>query len=263
MSQDAEPTVFSAASTPLPLIAISTTSSDELAPQTFHQGEDEPSSVNVIDLDDVLDASMLDFEHDVDSDEPSQDPLATPRTPVTGTHMRSLTRWDRIPVATFRRTREAPMLDTTPASDNGISGRFASIGVLNNDMLGTPKPSAKSKSSSKKRSKGKSNADMLVISPVLLPVRDGDRTPTNAGPSVYNPFQHDPLHQQKSRRDQRREKAILKKKMMGKYAANAPNHSVQRHHRAHHPNTKSRGNSSMQRNQFSSSGSSHVPHLNL
>ncbi|KAI0084500.1 hypothetical protein BDY19DRAFT_971482 [Irpex rosettiformis] len=263
-STDVEPTVFSAVGTPMSLIAINTTSSDELASQALRHNPDGLPLTEVIDLGDVLDASLLDSEHEVDPNELGLGTWTTPRTPVAGTHLRSLTRWDRIPVATFRRTRETPVLNTTPASDTGISGRFASIGTLNNDMLGTPKLSVKSKTSLKSRSKNNTNANMLVISPVLLPIREGDRTPTNAGPSsAYSPLLHEPLHQQKSRRDQRKEKAMLKKKMIGKYAANSPNRPVQRHHRSHHPNMKGRGNSSVQRTQFPSSSSSHVPHLNL
>lgn len=227
---------------------------------------DEPSSTDVIDLDDVLDASLLDSEPAAfDSDDAPQDPC-TPRTPASsGPHIKNLTRWDRIPVATFRRTREIPQIEDTPVSDKGVSGRFPNMGTLvSNDMLATPKPSGKSRKlanvSPGKRSKGKTPMNLLVISPVLLPVRDGDRTPTNAGSSAYNLF-HDPLHQQKSRRDQRREKAMLKKKMMGKYSS-APTRLQHHLHRPHYPNTKSRGSNSMQRTQFFAS-SSHVPHLNL
>lgn len=263
--QDGENRAFRSSDATLPLITASTVSSDELVSQALGQGSDEPPSTDAIDLDDVLDASMLDSEPAYNSDEPSTGSWATPKTPVSGTHTRSLTRWDRIPVATFRRTRETPMLETAPASDNGASSRFVSIGALNDDMLGTPKPGTKSKALLKKRSKGKANAQLLLISPVLMPVRDGDRTPTNAGPSAYNPFQQqqDLLHQQRTRRDQRKDKMLLKKRMMGKYASDSPNRPVQRHHRTHYPNMKSRASGSMQRTQFSASSSSHVPHFSL
>ncbi|KAI0705125.1 hypothetical protein BC835DRAFT_1314420 [Cytidiella melzeri] len=270
LKTDAEGRVFRASSISLPLVSVNTPSSDGLGSRAFTRDSNEPLSTDVIDLDDVLDASMLDSEPAFDSDEPSQDPWATPKTPVAGADMHSLTRWDRIPVATFRRTREIPLLETTPASDSGISGRFASIGALSNDMLGTPKTSAKTKTSLNKRSKGKVTTNLLAISPVLMAVRDGDRTPTNTQLSPYNPFheqqqqqQHDPLHQQKSRRNQHNEKAMLKKKKMGKYAANSPSRPAQRHHRTHFPNMKTRGSGSMQRTQFFASNSSHVPHLNL
>lgn len=241
-------------------------SSDEVQSQDRVPSTDSPPSTDLIELDDVLDASLLESETAaVDSDAASQDPY-TPRTPATfGSHIKNLTRWDRIPVATFRRTRENSLIEGTPVSDNGLGGRFPNMGALvSNDMLATPKPTGKSKKlvngSVAKRSKGKSPMNLLIISPVLLPVRDGDRTPTNAGSSAYSPF-HDPLHQQKSRRDQRKEKAMLKKKMMGKYA-NASSRQQHHHHRAHYPNTKSRGSGSMQRTQFFAS-SSQVPHLNL
>ncbi|KAI0343129.1 hypothetical protein BDW22DRAFT_1235367 [Trametopsis cervina] len=260
LSTDAEGYDLQPSGTPQSLPSVHATSSDEPGAQSFIQGSDEPPSTDVIELDDVLDASMLDSEPTFDSDDPFQDPLSTPKTPVNGTHMRSLNRWDRIPVATFRRTRETTLLESTPASDNGVSTRFASIAVLNNDMLGTPKTTSKSKTSSKRRSKEKSAANLLLISPLLMPVRDGDRTPTNAGPSNHPLLQQqDPLHQQRLRRDQRKEKAMLKKKLMGKYA-HSPNRPQR--HRPHFPNSKNRSSGSMQRTQFFAS-SSHVPHLNL
>jgi hypothetical protein len=206
---------------------------------------------------------MLDSEPTYDSDEPSKGPWATSKIPVGGTHVHNLNRWDRIPVAAFRRTRETSKLETTSVSESGTKGRFAS--TLNNDMLGTPKQGTKSRTLLKNRSKGKANANLLLISPVLMPVRDGDRTPTNAGPSTYNPFhqQQDPLYQHRSRRDHRKDKVLIKKKMMGKYASDTPNRSIQRHYRTHYPNMKSRTSGSMQRAQFSGSSSSHVPHFNL
>lgn len=266
LSTDAEAHTFHISAGSRSLVSINAPSSDELGSRTFAQGSEEPPSTDAIDLDDVLDASMLDSEPESSVFEPldsSQNSWDLSRTPINGTHMRNLTRWDRIPVATFRRTRQVSMLESTPMPDSNPSNKFANIGALNNDMLGTPKPDGKSKytSSLKKHAKGKSKANLLVVSPVLMPVRDGDRTPTNSGPSSYNPFQqHDPFHQQGSRRDQHKQKAMLKNKILGKYA-DSPNRQ-KRYHRHHYPNTKTRATSSMQRTQFFASHSN-VPHLSL
>jgi hypothetical protein len=140
------------------------------------QGSDEPSSTDVIDLDDVLDASMLDSEPTYDSDEPSKGPWATSKIPVGGTHVHNLNRWDRIPVAAFRRTRETSKLETTSVSESGTKGRFAS--TLNNDMLGTPKQGTKSRTLLKNRSKGKANLSSCRFEMGIAPQRTPDRQHT-------------------------------------------------------------------------------------
>lgn len=164
-----------------------------------------------------------------------------------------LNRWDRIPVGTFRRTRETSLAESTPGSDSGLANLYPAISaLLNNDMLGTPKSKGASRKPSRKHSKSGASST-LVISPVLLPVRDGDRTPTGSGHALYNPFQQ---NQQKPRKELRKEKAMMKRKMVGKHVP-SPRHQQQ--HRHHYPNTKTRGTSSVQRTY----SSSHVPHLNL
>lgn len=184
----------------------------------------------------------------------------TPSTPTASAPPETLNRWDRIPVGTFRRTRETSMLESTPGSDGGIASLYPAISaLLNNDMLGTPKTKGKTTSSKKRLKSGTSST--LVVSPVLLPVRDrdGDRTPTGNGHPLYNPFQqNDQTRHQKSRKELRKEKAMMKRKMIGKHAQPSPR-SHQHTHRHHYPNMKTRGTSSVQR--FASS--SHVPHLNL
>ena len=154
------------------------------------------------------------------------------------------------------------MLESTPGSDSGLANLYPAISaLLNNDMLGTPRSKAsKLKGKSKKGTKS-GTSSTLVISPVLMPIRDGERTPTGNG--VYNPFQQNgPPHQQKSRKELRKEKAMMKRKMIGKHAPQPSTRTTHPHaHRHHYPNMKSRGSSSVQRTQFASS--SHVPHLNL
>lgn len=244
----------------LPKVSVQVPSSDERGQQHSQaQTSDDPSSTEAIDLDDVLDAAFLDSE-------PSLDEPGTPSqsnnwlSPSTPSHSENLNRWDRIPVATFRRTRETPMLESTPGSDNGLANLYSAL--LSNEMLGTPKSkSTKPKGSSSKRyGRNGAASNALVISPVLLPVLDGDRTPTGGGQSLYNPFlQHDNSHQQKSRRELRKDKAMLKRKMLAKNPHPSPRHHQQHSHRQHLPNMKTRGTNSVQRTH----STSHIPHLNL
>lgn len=257
-NQDTEARQFGSATH---FVTVYAPSSDEFGSQSHAQTSDDPSSTDVIDLDDVLDVSFLDSEPTMfDSDTPQN--WLSPSTPTASGAAETLNRWDRIPVGTFRRTRETSLHESTPGSDSGLANLYPAISaLLNNDMLGTPKSKAASKkASSKKRSKsGASSA--LVVSPVLLPVRDGDRTPTGNGHPLYNPFQQNGhTHQQKSRKELRKEKAMMKRKMIGKHANPSPrNHT--HIHRHHYPNSKTRGSSSVQRTHLASS--SHVPHLNL
>ncbi|GJE91122.1 hypothetical protein PsYK624_072710 [Phanerochaete sordida] len=247
---------FNRRSPSTPFLSANPPSSDELGSQSHALTSDDPSSTDAIDLDDVLDASFLDSEPLFEPTTPSQHTWLMPSTP-SAAPTETLNRWDRIPVGTFRRTRETSLLENTPGSDSGIANLYPAISaLLNSDLLGTPKSKGKGKASSTLRPGA---ASTLVISPVLLPVRDGDRTPTGDG--VYNPFQQNgQSHQQKSRRELRKEKAMMKRKMVGKQAPQ-PSMRNHPHARHHYPNMKNRGSSSMQRNQFASS--SHVPHLNL
>lgn len=241
-------------------VAVQPPSSDELGSQSHALTSDDPSSTEAIDLDDVLDASFLDSDPLFEPTSPQHGWLS-PSTPTSAVPTENLTRWDRIPVGTFRRTRETSMLESTPGSDTGIANLYPAISaLLNSDMLGTPRSKgAKLKGKARKAPKS-GTSSTLVISPVLLPVRDGDRTPTNG--TVYNPFHpSEHSHQQKSRKELRKEKAIMKRKMVGKYAPQPSMRNNPHAHRHHYPNMKSRGSSSVQRTQFASS--SHVPHLNI
>ncbi|KAF7797198.1 hypothetical protein EIP86_008390 [Pleurotus ostreatoroseus] len=214
-------------------------SSDDISPHSQIPTSDGPSSTEAIDLDDVLDPSFMD----------SDPMMSEPETPVQSTWIepRILNRWDRIPVATFRRTRETSLLEGT-TSDTSLGSRYTGIGhFVQDDMLGTPKTRG-GKKSSNKRSKGR--RDMLVVSPVLLPIRDEELTPTHGTPR--NRFE-------KSRKELRKEKAMMKRKMAGKNMYSSQRHQ-QHHHHHHHPNMKMRGTNSVQRTH---SSSSHVPRLNL
>ncbi|PSR90601.1 hypothetical protein PHLCEN_2v4894 [Hermanssonia centrifuga] len=239
-------------------------SSDEAGTSSFQPPtSEEPSSADAIDLDDVLDASFLSSDPmALESDVPSDQYWLAPRTSVGSLHHRSLDRWDRIPVATFRRTRET-MADSTPVSDGGLGSRYNMGTLVNNDMLGTLKATGDKKSkTARKYARANSSTNMLVISPVLFPVREEDLTPTSGPSSIYNPFLPDPqTHQKKTRKEKRKEKVIIKRKMMGKHINLPPKQQQQHQHRHHYPNSKTRGSNSVQRTHFASS--SNVPHLNL
>ena len=251
------------------------TPTDDTGAQTQVPTSEDPSSTDAIDLDDVLDPSFMD-----------SDPVfSEPETPVqeSANEHRDLHKWDRIPVATFRRIRESSLMEGTgTGSESGFGSLYAGgIGsFVNNDMLGTPKirhtsssskPKTPGSSSSRRaQSKGKGAAgssNLLMISPVLLPVRDGpgDHNADYDYDAAYSPF-HRASHtryEQRPRKELRKEKAMMKRKMSGKGAMNSPQRQTQHHqHHRHHPNMKTRGTNSMQRT-FSAASNAHVPRLNL
>ncbi|KAI0272674.1 hypothetical protein BC834DRAFT_840888 [Gloeopeniophorella convolvens] len=216
-------------------------------------------------LDDVLDTSILD-----------SDPIDAPSTPVKsysiigepdtsatedgGHHLQSLDRWDRIPMGTFRRTREIGPLSDGP-SDLTFGGAIRSSpfsGVWPSD-----RNSNQESGSPSKKGKGKKNRSQnrmgVVISPVIMPVRDrdGDHTPTGHASGQNS---HNPLHS-KSRKDKesRRDKTLKRKSLMGTATGRRPPQYF--HNHGHHPNAKGRASGSMQRAGFFSGGS--VPPLNL
>ncbi|KZT09909.1 uncharacterized protein LAESUDRAFT_756130 [Laetiporus sulphureus 93-53] len=214
----------------------STQSSDE----TFTQSQvptSEAPSTDAIDLDDVLDPSFLDpepigYEHDTQS----FGQLAMASSVGNGALIRNLSRWDRIPMATFRRTRESAIASNMEgsASDTGLSvfGGMSSLSA----MLAQSKPNDKK---SRRHSKSKSTVQNDLLT------RDGDRTPTpSSGHQAYKA----------SKKELRREKAMMKRKMMAKPAQYRHQQPHRTHH--HHPNHKSRAASSMQRGSGNSSGPS-------
>jgi hypothetical protein len=98
----------------------------------------------------------------------------------------------------------------------------------------------------------------VIISPVILPIRDrdGDRTPTNIPPNHVPPHKQN-NHPHKSRKELRRERK-LKRKSCGPVTHQHQQH--QRHFHQHHPNSKTRSTSSTQRMNPSSSS---IPPLSL
>ncbi|GBE86504.1 hypothetical protein SCP_0903830 [Sparassis crispa] len=220
-------------------------SSDENMSQSQLQSS-ELSSTDVIDLDDVLDSSFLDSDVD-DCDLPLEQ-LTSTEGSVGGNHIQSLSRWDRIPMATFRRTRETvvgSVINDAPSSDTGLGAYGGMSTMIGGAMLTNTRASDKkspTSCSSRKRSKAKgTNGAMLPPFPFPLS-RDGDRTPTSSSPRMsHSSLNH--THSNKTKKELRREKAMLKRKMMSK-----PLPPRQQHlYRAHHANYKSRSSSSMQR----------------
>lgn len=221
-----------------------------------------------IDLHDVVDVSFL---------EPDPvDPLGLSHTSASeneaGGHMQSAERWGHIPMGTFRRTRESGAIigdgastswtaetprvkpadaPFTPASASRIlkSSPFSEIAWQSRPPKGT-----------RRRLKPSKN---LAISPVILPVRDGDRTPTMiTHPSSTNSPPNE--QQRKSRKEQRRE-SKMKRKSLGP-VHHQHQHRQRQHqhfHHSHHPNMKSRSTNAIQRTNFFNSPTSSVPPLNL
>ncbi|KAI0305936.1 hypothetical protein B0F90DRAFT_1666084 [Multifurca ochricompacta] len=214
-------------------------------------------------LDDVLDTSILDSDP-VDAPATPRIPcsiIGDPETSPTDDgvhHLQSLSRWDRIPMGTFRRTRESGPLSDGPGElpyDNIIrSSPFSGMWPSDrnhNPPSGSPSRKCKGKKSSRK-------VDM-VISPVIMPVRDrdGDHTPTGHAIGQNN---HGPMHS-KPRKDKesRRDKVLKRKTLMG--TAIGRRHQQHHHAHGHHPNSKGRASGSIQRTGVFSGGS--VPPLNL
>jgi hypothetical protein len=243
--------------------ALQSLSSEEQQPQTsLHR-----PSTEAIDLHDVLDVSFLDAE--------AADPLALSGSSASEgeasrRHIHSMNRWDHIPMGTFRRTRESGAIISDSASTSwqaetprvtaadGFtqgssrmlkSSPFSEItwhGRGSNPPKGTRRPSKASKN--------------IVISPVILPERDGDRTPTNLPP------QHGPSHNQRDH-TQRRTRKELRRETKMKRTSYGPVHHQHQHRQHfphnHHPNLKSRSTSSIQRTNFFNSPTGAVPPLNL
>lgn len=225
-------------------------SSDEPSSQTTP----EPSLAEPIELDDVLDSSYLDSEPEMSLGN------GTASEGELHRHLQSLSRWDRVPVGTFRFTREsAASSNDIPSSPGWASDppKTATSDVLSysNVMKSSPLSTMlwHDKGPPPKAIPGKNRS--VVISPVLLPVRDGDRTPTHV-PHNQPPHNQQPPH--KTRKESRREMKMLKRKTHGP----VHHHHHQYHHHNHHPNMKSRSTGSVQRTNFFSSSTS-VPPLNI
>ncbi|KAG5654362.1 hypothetical protein H0H81_003820 [Sphagnurus paluster] len=210
----------------------------------------EMAGAELVDLNDVLEAAFLDTE-------PSDAHSASTDTDAR----KGFKRWDLISVGAFRHSREA----ADPGSGWGSDSPAAPAdygSMMKSSPLSTMLWQNKAGPAGRRRSRKMS----VVISPVILPVRDhrdGDRTPTtthapyHAPPLPPPPLRHD-HYPHKSRKELRRERK-LKRKSYGPVHHAHQHHHHHTHH--HHPNSKSRSTSAVQRGGgfFMSS----VPPLNL
>ena len=221
-----------------------------------------------MDLDDVLDAAFLASEpsvsdvdrHPVQLEEPNDLKLSAEdsRSDVeAGRHLSSLSRWDRIPMATFRRTRESR--GSISNDDAGTWGSPSTdhdefyAGAIMNMPLHSMIPQTP-----KQQDREAPSGNMLG-SPVFL--NDGDQTASNIrNIRNFHTLTKRYNHPTKSEKEKKEEKK-LKQKMAhktskGKGKSCSPQHQPPHHrhqHHQHHPNSKSRASSSMQRNNFNTS----------
>ncbi|GLB41949.1 hypothetical protein LshimejAT787_1005490 [Lyophyllum shimeji] len=225
------------------------------SPSPFHlvsPAVEEPGGMSpemthpqLVNLDDVLETSFLDPEpsdsQGVSTDNESRKQLQT------------FHRWDVISVGAFRQSREAA--DSGWGSDGTPRSKTDYGSMMKSSPLSTMLWQNKA-NNPKRRSRKMS----VVISPVILPVRDrdGDRTPTNIPPPPpHQNHRYDNHYTHKSRKELRRERK-LKRKSYGPVHHQHQHHQHHSHH--HHPNSKTRSTSSSQRTNFFISS---VPPLSL
>ena len=234
--------------------------------QSQSQSYASDMSTEAIELDDVLDSSFLDSEPndpDVETDVPDSQSRSSPLKPGTSPHIHNLSRWDRIPMATFRRTRESATASGVDgaASDSGM-GMYRGVGAMMGGMslFTPPRPLGLDKMSraSARKKKGRHSHGS---SPTLLPARDG----VLGSPFVPASGSGAPQNGHRSKKDMKREKAMMKRKMTTKTSQPRPHQSnrAHQHHHHHHPNQKSRATNAVQRTGFMSGASSSIPSLSI
>lgn len=207
---------------------------------------EEPESLaESIDLDDVLEASFLAPE----SSEASDNSL-TRRTNgnigeddklSSGKLLQNLNRWDLISVGAFRQTRE----NGGWSSDNHAHTPHSSVDY--NSIMKASPLSAIMWPKEKERARRRRNlSEPMAISPVILPVRDGDRTPTGSGSQQQNGFNHEfNKHAKKNQKESKRERKLKKKNWGPVHHHHSHHHKYHSHQ--HHPNSKMRGSAASQR----------------
>lgn len=221
-------------------------SSDDGGPQSLTQTSEDLSTAETFDLDDVLDANFLGGESPTFTLERLAE--MTPRVSAfDAMHLQNLNRWDRIPVATFRHTRETASQETggsdTAINPPAMSGR---------DLLGESKGKALPQGDSRRKLSKKQL--QFMVSPVIFPTQDAD-VKTSGGSSGVSQIARS--RRDKVQRDSRKDLVHIKKS----FTKQNPRKS-QPHRRHHYPNSKSRASASMQRvHNFGSSSA--IPHLNL
>ncbi|KAL4063216.1 hypothetical protein V8B97DRAFT_1916851 [Scleroderma yunnanense] len=231
-------------------------------PSSLPPPSDEPSSEAAADvslgvpiqLHDVLDTTFIDSEPEAQAQTTSCSEGGMQK------HVQSLNRWDRVPVSAFRLTREPVASDiptspgwTSEPSKSVVSDILSYEQVLRNTPLGTML--WQDKGVAKPASRRSKTIVDIVISPVILPVRDGDRTP----PRLPNYDNRNQQQNHKTRKESRREMKMLKRKGRSPVQHHYYHQKHFRHN--HHPNTKSRSTGSLQRN-FHGSPTA-IPTLNI
>ena len=232
-------------------------------------------------LDDVFDTTFLepassDAPPPPDSTSTTQSMETDPSDFEHGQHLDNFQRWDRVPINVFRTSRQATSGDDlviaernvitctpqAPRPSDGFSYGSAVGGMLRGSPLSTTlwestgSPGIKDEQA---RAAAMDKISSLLLSPVLAPARDDNKTPTaknrrqeqEAEQQVFLGFetqtrsaQSQNHHQQhhaanlKSRKEMRREK-----KQNKKFFGGPPSHA--RHN--HFPNAKGRASGSMQR----------------
>ncbi|KAI0716025.1 hypothetical protein C8T65DRAFT_738267 [Cerioporus squamosus] len=243
-----------------------TTESSEDAQDMSQSYASELSSTEAIELDDVLDSSLLDSEpptEELETDIPGSQSESSPIKPGASPHLHNLSRWDRIPMATFRRTRESATASGVDGavSDGGLGvlPYHRNIGAMMGGMSLFPNPprplglDKMSRASARKRKGRHSHGS----SPTLLPARDG----VLGSPFVPAASSGSPYQSSKSKKEIKKEKAMMKRKMVAKSSQYRYHQPYRSHH--HHPNHKSRATNAVQRAGFSSGASSSIPSLSI
>jgi len=107
-------------------------------------------------LDDVLDASFLD----------SDDSATASANTTADEHMRSLSRWERVPMGTFRRSRASHIALVNDGVSYGAGGAAAHV-------LRKSAGAALWKPTETQRRKLQVRPGSVTVSPVIFPVREG------------------------------------------------------------------------------------------
>ncbi|KAF9078115.1 hypothetical protein BDP27DRAFT_1310800 [Rhodocollybia butyracea] len=219
------------------------------------QPDDSVAQPMSIDLDDVLDASFLTGAESVEASN-GEPPIAESSSAVSNSddpssrrYIESLNRWDVISVGALRKTGVLSDSAAGWGSDSGPD-YTAYSNVMKSSPLSTMLWHNRNSAPRQQRSLG------YAMSPELGPIKDGDRTPTNAQGSQKHNNDTPPLNS-KSRRELRKERQ-LKRKSYGPVKQHKQPRPHHQHH--HHPNSKSRTTSSSQRMNFSGGS---VPPLSI
>jgi hypothetical protein len=208
-----------------------------------------PPATEIVDLNEVLEASFLDTET------PDSQSVST-EADSHKQQLKGVNRWDVISVGAFRQTRDTGAITdgtTEWSSDAPASTVGTDYGKI---MKSSPLSTMLWQNNGVKQKRSRKMS--VIISPLILPVRDreGDHTPTNV-PPIHGPPHKQNNHPHKSRKELRRERKLKRKS----YGPVPHQHQhLQRHFHQHHPNSKTRSTSSTQR---MNSSSSSIPPLSI